>query len=241
MAESVPVQCPACRREHSFSPPTFPCACGAPLTLPVLRGADAAPLGHPTWEDSWVAVRCASCARVDHWPQPELGCACGAVLRLPVAEASLPHGPVVLAEDGDSMEPASPCDDPRPAFQPVTIRTSRDAVTAAGLYLKWLGFTDLIRSGERPASGIDIRGSGVVAQVDPTTSPSRVRDIECLWLHGLNTSSLPVFFSLAGYANNARARADELSVPLFVMDLTGTPQPVNDAADELLRTGAVKG
>jgi hypothetical protein len=28
-----------------------------------------------------------------------------------------------------------------------------------------------------------------------------------------------------------------LGVPLFVMDLTGTPQPVNDAADELIRRG----
>ncbi|MCM2576641.1 hypothetical protein [Streptomyces meridianus] len=239
MAESVPVQCPACLREHSFSPPTFPCACGAPLTLPMLRGADPVPLGHPTWENSWVAVRCASCARVDQWPQPELGCTCGAVLHLPVAEASLGHGPVAPGEYS-AVQPARTCDDPRPAFQPVTIRTSRDAVTAAGLYLKWLGFTDLTRSGERPASGIDIRGSGVVAQVDPATSPSRLRDIECLWLHGLNTSSLPVFFSLAGYAHNARARADDLCVPLFVMDLTGTPQPVNDAADDLLRTGAIK-
>lgn len=237
MAESLPVQCPACRREHSFSPPTFPCACGAPLTLPVLRGAAPVPLVHPTWEDSWVAVRCATCARVDQWPQPELGCTCGAVLRLPVAEVALGHGQVVPSQS--TTEHTYPAEEPRPAFHPVTIRTSRDAVTAAGLYLKWLGFTDLVRSGERPASGIDVRGSGVVAQVDPATRPSCLRDIECLWLHGLNTSSLPVFFSLAGYARDARSRADELCVPLFVMDLTGTPQPVNDAADELLRTGAI--
>jgi hypothetical protein len=26
-------------------------------------------------------------------------------------------------------------------------------------------------------------------------------------------------------------------VPLFVLDLTGTPQPVNDAADQLTRSG----
>lgn len=240
MAESVPVQCPACRREHSFSPPTFPCACGAPLTLPVLRGADPSPLEHPAWEDSWVAVRCTSCARVDQWPQPELGCTCGAVLRLPVAQVPLAHEVVVPEDDpGGPVESSYPGGE-RPAFQPVTIRTSRDAVTAAGLYLKWLGFTDLSRAGERSASGVDIRGSGVVAQVDPATTPSRLRDVECLWLHGLNTSSLPVFFSLAGYARDARLRADQLCVPLFVMDLTGTPQPVNDSADELLRTGAVR-
>jgi hypothetical protein len=43
------------------------------------------------------------------------------------------------------------------------------------------------------------------------------------------------FFSLAGYATEARQRADQLDVPLFVLDLTGTPQPVNEAASRLVR------
>jgi hypothetical protein len=42
-----------------------------------------------------------------------------------------------------------------------------------------------------------------------------------------------VYFSLAGYDADARARADQLHVPLFVLDLTGTPQPVNAIADAL--------
>jgi hypothetical protein len=42
-----------------------------------------------------------------------------------------------------------------------------------------------------------------------------------------------VYFSLAGYTPEARAQADSLGVPLFVLDLTGTPQPVNSLADEL--------
>ncbi|MGP3951854.1 hypothetical protein [Streptomyces sp. 7N604] len=262
MAESVPVRCPACRREHSFSPLTFPCACGAPLTVPVQPGAKPEPLRHHTWEESWVTVRCPSCEREDQWPQPELGCPCGALLRLPVAPppkaqvtspttqgsggfgsgsgsgsgAGAGSGSSSAGSGARTQAPSSAV--LRPAFRPVTIRTSRDAVIAAAQYLKWLGFQDVACADDRAISGVDLRGRGVVAQVDPTTRPSTLRDVECLWLNGLAASAESVFFSLAGYAREARSRADDLRVPLFVMDLTGTPQPVNDAADDLIRMGA---
>ncbi|MGO4758332.1 hypothetical protein AB4212_58665, partial [Streptomyces sp. 2MCAF27] len=122
----------------------------------------------------------------------------------------------------------------------VTIRTARDAVTAAAQYLKWLGFGGVRRPEGQDGSGVDLRGPGVVAQVDPTTRPTALRDIECLWLNGLNESAVGVFFSLAGYARDARARADALQLPLFIMDLTGTPQPINDPADTLIRVGPPK-
>jgi hypothetical protein len=246
MAESVPVRCPVCRREHSFTPPTFPCACGAPLTMPLLRGGVPVELKHRTWQDSWVSVRCPTCARVDEWPQPEFGCACGAVVRVPVAAGqprrapetrAAPAGPQAGAR-AEEPQPGPKQPVFRPAFRPVTIRTARDAVTAAAQYLKWLGFGDIRPAEERPASGIDIRGDGVVAHVDPTTTPTALRDVETLWLGGLNLSAVAVMFSLAGYARDARTRADELHIPLYVMDLTGTPQPVNDPADELIRHGA---
>ncbi|MEU8887705.1 hypothetical protein [Streptomyces sp. NPDC048442] len=302
MGSSVPVRCPACRRDHAYVPPVFPCACGAPLAPPLLRGAPPQPITHRTWTDSWVTVRCPSCGRQDQWPQPELGCGCGTVLRIPVRPAPTVHtrhfggggaggdapgsdydadagarasaradlgtgldaepaaaartapahgesgrgranedSPAGGRADGDSpaggrTEGGSPAPPPRPRppFRPLTIRTARDAVTAAALYLKWLGFRDILQSPEHPASGIDLRARGLVAQVDPRTEPSTLRDVECLWLHGLNSSSLSVFFSLTGYVPEARARAEDLGVPLFVMDLTGTPQPANGAADELV-------
>lgn len=68
MADSVPVRCPTCRRENAFTPPTFPCACGAPLTLPVLRGGVPVEILHRTWQASWVEVRCEVCGRQDEWP-----------------------------------------------------------------------------------------------------------------------------------------------------------------------------
>ncbi|WP_374105439.1 hypothetical protein [Streptomyces sp. ISL-36] len=127
---------------------------------------------------------------------------------------------------------------PRPSYRPVTIRTARDAVAAAAGYLRWLGFRDVVQPEERSAPGVDLRAPGLVAQVDPTTRPATLRAVECLWLHGLSASSVSVFFSLAGYTAEARSRADELGIPLFVLDLTGTPQPLNAPADHLIAAGA---
>jgi hypothetical protein len=248
MAESVPVRCPACRRVHTFTPPTFPCSCGAPLVVPVLPDGEPAQLKHRTWNNSWVAVSCPACNRQHDWPQPELGCACGAVLR-PAVDQAAPRPPVpspvpdpdadpdaVPDADPDAVPDASGAPVPRPPFRPVTIRTGRDAVTAAAQYLKWLGHTDVTQASDPNATGVDLRGRGVVALVNPSTSRTPRRDVETLWLNCLHEDAVGAFFSLAGYAPEARLRADELGVPLFVMDLTGTPQPVNDAADALIRS-----
>jgi hypothetical protein len=240
MAESVPVRCPACRRPHAYSSPVFPCACGTPLCLPLLRGGVPVQVRHRSWDDSWVGMRCPDCGRNDQWPQPEFGCECGAVIRLPVDVHALQAPPARPAPVPVPIVPAgqAPHDPrpPRPPFNPVTIRTARDALTAAAQYLKWLGYTGVRMASDRIANGVDLRGNGVVAQIDPTTQPTGLRDIECLWLNCLNEDTAGAFFSLAGYAHDARMRADQLGVPLFVMDLTGTPQPVNDAADSLIRS-----
>ena len=113
-----------------------------------------------------------------------------------------------------------------------------DAVTAAAVYLRWLGYRDIRRADQRPPTGIGIAAHGLLAQVDPTVAPASLRDVECLWLTAMTESVDCVYFSLAGYAPDARARADSLGVPLFVLDLTGTPQPVNSLADDLDAEGA---
>ncbi|MEV6394406.1 hypothetical protein AB0M39_06405 [Streptomyces sp. NPDC051907] len=288
MADTVPVRCPTCRRDHVYAAPVYPCACGAPLAPPLLRTARCEPITHRTWTDDWVTVRCLECGRQDQWPQPELGCPCGTVLRVPVrpVSAPMPASPArpvrpnapnapSSARGSAAPKPRSPdapptgqgnpsgplgpsgpsapstsagrpshiplprtATVPRPSFRPVTIRTARDAVTAAALYLKWLGFRDIAQPEVRPSSGIDLRGPGLVAQVDPSTRPATLRDVECLWLNGLSACAVSVFFSLAGYAPDARARADSLGIALFVMDLTGRPLPVNGPADELVSAGA---
>jgi hypothetical protein len=227
MSESVSVRCPVCRREHLYAVPSYPCECGAPVRPPVDRHGAPTAVAHQVWDESWVAVECAVCGRRADWPQPELGCGCGALLRIPVAGDTCPD----TEPDGDPPAP------PRRAFQPITIRTARDAVTAAALYLRWLGYQDIRRADQRPPSGIGLAARGLLAQVDPTVRPASPRDVECLWLTAMTESAHCVYFSLAGYTTDARTRADSLGVPLFVLDLTGTPQPVNGLADELGAAG----
>lgn len=228
MSESVSVRCPACRREHLYAAPAYPCECGAPVVPPLDPAGTATAVTHRAWDDEWISVRCTACGREGEWPRPELGCTCGTLLRVPVARAG--------AEDEEAEPPKAPA--PRRAFQPITIRTARDAVTAAAVYLRWLGYRDIRRADQRPPSGIGIAAHGLLAQVDPTVRPASLRDVECLWLTAMTESAACVYFSLSGYAPDARARADTLGVPLFVLDLTGTPQPVNTLADELDSTGA---
>ncbi|MFE0174912.1 hypothetical protein ACFWZ2_21580 [Streptomyces sp. NPDC059002] len=241
----VPVRCPLCHHEQLYAPPAFPCACGAPVVPPVARGAAVSALTDQTWADSWVTVCCPSCGRQGEWPQPELGCTCGAVLRIPVgpkATGDEPTGPAAPASPPAHIPLPRTAPRPRPAFHPVTIRDARDAVTVVALYLRWLGYLNTRSAARRPPSGVRITARGMLAQVEPSLRRTPPRDIECLWLSALTepvgTPVTCAFFSLAGYTDEARSRADSLGVPLFTMDLTGTPRPVNSAADELIATGA---
>ncbi|MCX3287645.1 hypothetical protein OR263_13205 [Streptomyces sp. NEAU-H22] len=274
MAETVPVRCPACRREHRYTAPAYPCLCGAPVAPRLDRDGPATPVSHRVWQDDWVTVRCGSCGRHGEWPRPEVGCACGVVLRVAVVEGrgstgraaagdgsgtAAAQGPDTdqdgtVADQGNQQGPphrpdqgdrprdaatvAAEARPARPPFPSVTIRTSRDAVTAAALYLRWLGYRGVRRADQRPPSGIGLAARGVVAQVDPAVHPATLRDVECLWLTAMTESADCLYFSLAGYADDARARADSLGVPLFVLDLTGTPRPVNAPAETLAATGA---
>ncbi|MFE2137871.1 hypothetical protein ACFW9X_32630, partial [Streptomyces sp. NPDC059466] len=173
-------------------------------------------------------------------PAPGAGAAPARAADGPSAGGSGPddgHHADVPPPDGGSPAAPGPAPAPRRAFPPVTHRPARDAVTAAALYLRWLGYRDVRRADQRPPSGVGLAARGVVAQVDPTVRPASLRDVECLWLTAMSESTRCVYFSLAGYTDDARSRADLLRVPLFVLDLTGTPQPVNAPADELTAGG----
>jgi hypothetical protein len=238
--ESVPVRCPACGRDHAYHAPAYPCPCGTPTVPPLLPDAPVVPITHRTWNDDWVTVRCRGCGRHDQWPRPELCCPCGAVLRIPVRPVAPPDN---APAPGDAAPPShiplprtAPV--PRPAFRPAAVPGADDAVATAARYLRWLGYRDVVRPSRPSPARIDLRAPGLLAQVDVSARATALRDVECLWLHALGASATGVFFSLAGYAPDAGARADGLGMPLFTMDVTGTPQPVNGPADELLSTGA---
>ncbi|MFD3557135.1 hypothetical protein ACFWWA_34300 [Streptomyces goshikiensis] len=228
----VTVRCGACGREGEWPHPEVGCtSCGTVARIPVhplTPEPDAGSPGHPP-----------------HWPRPT------PTHPTPHAEGHTP-GPENGRHPGDgqgrgeAVDGAGVAPGPVPpparraAFRPLTIRTARDAVTTAALYLRWLGFQDVRQPDGLPvpSAAVDLRAPGLVAQVDPTTAPAGLRAVECVWLNGLTSSATSVYFALAGYTDEARARADDLGLPLFVMDLTGMPQPVNDPADGLLGTGA---
>ncbi|MFE4667920.1 hypothetical protein ACFRI7_27780 [Streptomyces sp. NPDC056716] len=168
MSESIPVRCPACGREHRYTPPSYPCVCGTAVAPPLDPRGTVRPVAHRAWDEEWVPARCTGCGLVGSRPRPELGCPCGTALRVQVA-----------------TEPCAPSGDGRPAFRPVTIRTAKDAVTTAVLYLDRLGHQGIRRADQRPPSGIALAAPG-----------------------------------------------------MYVLDLTGTPQPVNTTAERLTATGA---
>ncbi|MEV4972059.1 hypothetical protein [Streptomyces scopuliridis] len=232
--EWVTVRCTACAREDQWPRPELGCPCGAMLRIAVEQMTPEPVTPDPVTPDPVTPGAAAPGAAAPDRAAPDTATDGQPV---PGRPAHVPLPPAVAP--------------PRPGFRPVTIRTAQDAVTTAALYLRWLGFKSVVESGESgepPAPGIStrrislpgtgLRGPDVVAQVDPTTSPASLRSVECLWLNGMNASATSVYFSLAGYADDARARADDLGLPLFVLDLTGTPQPVNGPADELVSSGA---
>ncbi|MFF7603710.1 hypothetical protein [Streptomyces parvulus] len=217
MSETISVCCVACGRRHRYTAPSYPCACGKPVAPALDPHGTATAVTHRAWDEEWVGVRCTACGERSRWPRPELGCPCGTVLCVPVDEAA----PGRSGRDAGSRVPA---------HRAVPIRTARDAVTAAVLYLRGLGHRDVRRADQRPLSGIGLAAAGLVVQVDPTAGPATVRDVECLWLTAMAESARCVHFSLAGYARDARARADLLGVALFVLDPTGVPRPANEPA-----------
>ncbi|WKD31746.1 hypothetical protein [Streptomyces xanthophaeus] len=222
----VTVRCTTCGRESEWPHPELGCgSCGTVVLIPV----------HPLEGTQSPAGRAGAAGPPQAAARPDRG----GSGRGPVGGPA--DGPTGGAPGGATdgrpahiPPPAAPV--PRPAFRPVTIRTARDAVATAALYLRWLGFRDVRQPDGRPipAATVDLRAPGLVAQVDPTTAPAGLRAVECVWLNGLTASATSVYFALAGYTEEARARADDLGIPLFVMDLTGMPQPVNDPADALV-------
>ncbi|MFI2425310.1 hypothetical protein ACH5A7_14600 [Streptomyces sp. NPDC018955] len=225
MPESVPVRCPACRRSHRYTAPSYPCACGAPVAPPLDLDGVPAPVGHRAWDEEWVAVRCGRCGLRGEWPRPELGCPCGTVLLIPVAGPSALHVPA--GRPGTSAARDTGRDE------------DRDAVTAAVLHLRRLGHEDVRRTGRPSPSGVELAGRGVLAQVGTSARPATPRDVECLWLAAMTASAVCRYFTAVGYTEEARARADTLDVPLFLLGPAGAPRPVNGPAEALDADGAL--
>lgn len=242
----VAVRCAACTRVSEWPHPEVGCtSCGTVVRIPVHpvgaepgAGALDGLLPRPGVRGPTGAAGSADGGRAGSAGRAGFSGSAGAQGTAGAPGTAGSPGAGGPADPGPVRPGAAPV--PRPAFRPVTIRTARDAVSTAALYLRWLGFQDVRQPDVPPipSAAVDLRAPGLVAQVDPTTAPAGLRAVECVWLNGLTASATSVYFALAGYTQDARSRADDLGIPLFVMDLTGMPQPVNDPADALVGGGA---
>ncbi|WP_436842892.1 hypothetical protein [Streptomyces venezuelae] len=227
--EWITARCAACGHEGHWPQPELDCPCGAVLRIPIAGTGTGTETGTGAGAGAGTVAGAVADARPDEGSD-------GSDKGPGDAATGVPHG------HPSHIPLPRTAPRPRPAFRPVTIRDARDAVTVAALYLRWLGYLNTRSAARRPPSGSRIAARGMLAQVEPALRPTTPRDIECLWLTAMTEAGdTPVacaFFTLAGYTPGARTRADSLGVPLFTMDATGTPQPVNGAAYELVATGA---
>ncbi|KUF16643.1 hypothetical protein [Streptomyces silvensis] len=230
----VTVRCATCGRGTDWPRPELGCACGTVLRVPVTseegaegaERAEGAGAGGGAREPDPGDGTCALCApEGDEGAAPCASCA-------PKSRPSLtpPHIP---------LPRTAPT--PRYAFRPLPVRGARDAVATCARFLRWLGYEDVREAypaEERPPSGTRLTALGVLAQIEPTARPASLRDVECAWLTAMTHTVTCACFALSGFTPAARSRADELDVALFRIELSGTPEPLNGAADELTATGA---
>jgi hypothetical protein len=220
------LRCPSCGRSEQWPQPEFTCSCGVTVRLPVDNDRRPPLPAGPGGQSSQPFRGAPAPSSRPVTPRP------------PIPAAQPPAQPPFQPPVPPVAQPPVRSAPPRQPFVPHPVRTSDDAILAAARYLEWLGFGTLEVSDSQDREGVCLLGTAVVAQVDTWTEPADLRAVECLWLNTLHADELqPVMFTLAGYNQESRNRADQLLVALFELDLEGVPQPVNSAARELLRTG----
>ncbi|WJV45425.1 hypothetical protein [Streptomyces flavofungini] len=249
----VTVRCAACGRTADWPRPELGCACGTVLRVAVEpHAADEGPVTREGVETDEGAATDEGVATDEGGVADEGSGADQAAATDEGTAADKTAAPTDdhQSADSDAGHPSltpshiplpRTAPTPRPAFRPLPVCSAGDAVTTAALYLRWLGYEDVREAGpeeERPPSGTRLAALGVLAQVEHTVRETSLRDVECAWLTAMAHSATCVCFALCDFTPAARDRADELDVALFRIDLSGTPEPLNGAADELAATGA---
>ena len=143
----------------------------------------------------------------------------------------------VLRQSG--LKPAPPSADAKPKPEPVVprprtpIRSPEDAERAAAAHLRWLGFADATVTVAGPDGGVDVSGTGVVAQVKAEMKPVALQVVQQLFGVASLEQTACAVFALAGFTPQAIAWAARANVPLFRFDYEGTAEAVNEAAHDL--------
>lgn len=139
------------------------------------------------------------------------------------AQARPPRGDVRL----DQFQPghlrvAVPSDGLRTEW-----RTAEEIAAAA---LRQLGIHDAVVTQSTRDGGVDVTSSTHVAQVKHLNKKAPAEVIQKIIGAALHRGANAVVFSLGGYSQDALSYAEDMRVPLFTYDLSGTYTPVNDEA-----------
>lgn len=113
------------------------------------------------------------------------------------------------------------------------LRSPAEAEHLAAEWSRWLGFADAVATGGGADGGVDVRATGMVAQVKAHMTPVGRPDLQRIYGVAMAESSMPLFFSLTSYTRQAIDWANAVDLPLFRFSLDGRVEPVNPAARDL--------
>jgi hypothetical protein len=113
------------------------------------------------------------------------------------------------------------------------IRNPHDAELAARDWLRSVGFVDAEAGSGGPDGGVDVRASGLVAQVKAEMKPIGLPVIQRTYGIARAEGSDAACFALSGFTQDAIEWADQQEVALFVFDYESDVTPVNVAGSRL--------
>lgn len=108
----------------------------------------------------------------------------------------------------------------------------QDAEQLAAQHLANMGYRDVRRMPDGPDGGIDVVGSGVLAQVKHWATPVGIAEVQRH--RGAVHSGDAVFYSLSGYTSAATKWAEGRGVALFRYDDSSNVSPANSVAAMLV-------
>lgn len=138
------------------------------------------------------------------------------------------------ADVADELDP-EPHPDKQSRPEPVLIRHPRDAEEAAARWMRYWGWRDARVTPVGVDEGIDVVAAQAVAQVKAHMNPIGRPDVQNLFGVASAEKKLALFFSLRGYTAEAKGWANKAGVGLFAFDLQGEPEPINQAAQQMIR------
>ncbi len=137
-------------------------------------------------------------------------------------------GPAAAATGADATAPHRPL---KPKLR--SIRTSRDAEAQALAWMRYMGFADALCKEIGTDDPIDVRGSGVAAQVKTDRKPADKEAVLAMRKHIGTERAL--MFSFSGFTPDAIEAATHVGIGLFRFNTKGEIDAINMVAKDLYR------